>query len=144
MGIATGFLIHTHPSQQTHPAVAFGSGGQFLVVWEDDRSGHSDIWGARATPPTVHDLAGIQVSNAPNAQTLPAVATIGSTYFVVWSDLRNLIDKDVRGARVDSAGAVLDPVGTGLHVAVRPKDQADPAATSGGGLFFVPYTEEAP
>ena len=64
------FLIDTStlvpaPDYQENPAVAF-DGANFLVVWQDYRSGgDSDIYGARVTPEgTVLDPAGFVISRA--------------------------------------------------------------------------------
>jgi hypothetical protein len=45
------------------------------VVWQDQRSGSDDIYGARVTPAgAVLDTAGIAISAAADSQSTPALA----------------------------------------------------------------------
>ncbi|MEO0136937.1 MAG: FlgD immunoglobulin-like domain containing protein [candidate division WOR-3 bacterium] len=115
-----GIPISTAPDDQYYSAVAF-DGTNYLVVWEDCRSGsdYSDIYGARVAPDgTVLDPAGIPISTAANLQYYPAVAFDGTNYLVVWADRRNIIYSDIYGTRVASDGAILDPQGIAISTAV--------------------------
>ncbi len=131
--IATG---QGNPQQQ--PAVA-SQGGQWLVAWQDDRSGESsvdDIYAARvAASGTVLDPDGIAISAAPYSQWSPAAAFDGMNYLVAWRDARGENQRfDLYGGRVNSTGSVLDPdglvfsaIGThegGVAVARGPSDSA--------------------
>jgi hypothetical protein len=83
----------------------------------------------------VLDPAGIPVSTAADTQTKPAVAWNGTNFMVVWEDLRSGSGSDIYGARVSSAGSVLDPAGIPISTAANP--QGEPAVTWGLTSFLV-------
>ncbi|HSK00548.1 MAG TPA: hypothetical protein VK932_04880 [Kofleriaceae bacterium] len=66
-----GLSIAVHPgTQQAEPAVAFGSGGSFAVVWTDDRNAattSTDILGAQVSPTGIVSVA-FPVANAPESE----------------------------------------------------------------------------
>jgi hypothetical protein len=109
ISIATG--------EQSTPAVAFDS-TNYLVVWEDRRTGYSDIYGARVTPTGfVLDPEGIGVSTAEGGQGSPSIAFDGTNYMVVQEDGRNGYS-DIYSARVNQEGIVLDPNGIAISLSV--------------------------
>ncbi|MEO0231243.1 MAG: hypothetical protein ABIM29_01745, partial [candidate division WOR-3 bacterium] len=84
-----GIPISTAAYAQLFPSVAF-DGINYLVVWEDYRSGSSDIYGARvSTSGVVLDPDGIPISTAAYWQYSPSVAFDGTNYLVVWEDHRS-------------------------------------------------------
>ena len=137
----TGIPISSGAGERSAPAVAF-DGKQFLVVWQDRRNSGTqyDIYGARVdSAGKVLDPAGIAVSKAAAYQRFPAVAHDGTRFLVVWQD-RGLGNYDIRGARVDGTGKVLDP--TGVVLSSAPKHQEYPAVTRGGaGNFMVVWQD---
>jgi len=136
----SGIAVSTAADDQLYPTVAF-DGANFLVVWEDDRTGYSDVYAARVTPDgAVLDPTGIPVSTAGNDQTFPAVAFDGTSYFVAWQDDRAGDYYDIYGARVTPAGAVLDPSGIAISKVVY--DQMFPAVTSQGAGFLVVWEDD--
>jgi len=105
---AGGIPIATGPGSEDGPAVAFG-GTNYLVAWGDFGSGN--LYGARVNPAgAVLDPAGIPISAAANLQLSPALVFDGANYLVAWADFRTRCC-DVYGARVSTAGSVLDPGG---------------------------------
>jgi hypothetical protein len=125
----TGIVISTEASfQDFPPAVAF-DGGNFLVAWQDPRSGSSyDIYGARVTPAGgVLDSAGFAVSTAVGTQWCPALAFDGTNFLVVWTDGRSAWSYDIYGARVTPAGTVLDSKGIAISTAAYGQDEPDVA-----------------
>jgi hypothetical protein len=132
------------PYSQREPAVA-SDGTNYLVVWEDNRNGHS-IYGARVSPSGVRlDVNGIPISPG-TASSLhprhPGVASDGTNYLVVWeqADSLSLTTSDIYGARVDTAGNVLDPEGIAISRAVH-IDQNEPAVAFGGSSYLVVWED---
>lgn len=111
----SGIPIARVPWDQRLPSVAFGD-SNYLVVWDDARSGTFDIYGARVSPSgSILDPSGIPICSWNGRQEYPSVAFDGTDYFVTWSDLRNdpgnRSNADLYGSRVSSSGIVLDPTG---------------------------------
>ncbi|MCX6841757.1 MAG: hypothetical protein NTX53_05700 [candidate division WOR-3 bacterium] len=138
----SGIAISAAMNVQQCPAVAF-DGTNYLVVWQDNRSGssYSDIYGARVSQSgSVLDPAGILISsNTPtSSQESPAVAFDGTNYLVVWHDNRNG-NNDIYGARVSTAGVVQDP--SGIAISTATSDQQYPAVAFGGGYYLVVWQD---
>ena len=116
---ASGIAISTAAYYQGYPAIA-SDGTNYLVVWQDYRSGSSyDIYGARVSEGgSVLDLGGIAISSAANTQEMPAIGFDGTNYLVVWEDNRSgNYYYDIYGARVSVGGSVLDPTGMAISTA---------------------------
>ncbi|KPJ58903.1 MAG: hypothetical protein AMJ46_13320 [Latescibacteria bacterium DG_63] len=112
-----GIPICTSEMTQMNPAAAFDGTG-FLVVWEDMRVGHRDIYGARVSVQgVVEDTAGIPITAQPYNEAGPAVASDGTDYFVVWQDGRSGA-WDIYGKRVASDGSVIDTSGVAISTEV--------------------------
>ncbi|MFY0575125.1 hypothetical protein ACN28S_12805 [Cystobacter fuscus] len=134
----SGIPISTAINDQFAPSVA-NNGTNFLVVWQDTRSGtgSSDIYGARVSGTgTVLNTNGILISTAVNAQENPAVAYNGADFLVVWQDYRSGTNYDIYGARVSGTGVVRNP--SGLPISTATSDQKYPAlAREGSNLLVV-------
>jgi hypothetical protein len=141
---ANGIPISTASSDQLAPAAA-GSGGAYLVVWQDGRnlaSSGADIYGSRVSRAgAVLDAGGIPICTANAAQYSAAVAFNGTHFLVVWSDERNLgvTGVDIYGTRVGTAGAVLDS--PNLPISQAPGDAVSPAVASASGDFLVVWED---
>jgi hypothetical protein len=87
----SGFAICTNVAIQTNPAVA-ANASCALVVWTDCRlsAAYPDIFGGRvAADGTVLDTNGLPICTVgASSQYLPAVATNGTNFLVVWADTR--------------------------------------------------------
>ncbi len=119
----SGIPLSTAVNDQTSPSVAY-NGTNFLVVWQDARSGVSDIYGTRVNSAgTVLNANGILISVAVGAQERPSVAYNGSDFVVVWEDSRNG-NADIYGARVSATGVVRNP--SGIPISVNSHDQRRP------------------
>ncbi len=108
-------------------------GSNYLFVWEDNRSGENDIWGAiinRASGALL-DPAGFRICTAPGDQTAPKVITAGSSFLVVWEDRRNG-NADIYAARLSSTGTLLDgpPESGGIPISTGTGDQVHPEVAS--------------
>ncbi len=112
--------LSTATPAQRHPRVAW-AGDTALVVWSAWNGVNWDIDGARfdrSGRPL--DATPIVISAAKDNQTEPAVASNGTSFFVVWTDDRNDFTghtRDIFGTAVTNAGEVKAP--EGLTVATR-------------------------
>jgi hypothetical protein len=76
--------VSTSANNQTAPDVVF-DGTDYFVVWQDNRSGSADIYGARVAPGgTLRDGAGILIAGGIEGQVTPAVVFDGTNVAVVW------------------------------------------------------------
>lgn len=138
-----GIAICTEVEWQTCPDVSYGL-GKYLVVWNDKRAedGCAQIYGARVdTSGIMRDPSGIGISTLSEVEhDCPTVAFCGQNFLVVWGDYRNVSDADVYGARVDTAGTVLDPVG--IAICTEAGNQSAPAVASSGSNWLVAWLDE--
>jgi hypothetical protein len=135
------FLIDTSAVHADEiPAVAF-DGVNFLVVWQDYRSGNQcDIYGARVTPQgTVLDPSGFVITQAAGRQFFPALGFDGANFLVVWEDDRGGYADDIYGARVTPQGTVLDP--SGFVITPAADYQRWPALGFDGSNFLVVWSD---
>ncbi len=90
----------TGKADQGYPLVAIESSGNFVITWEDFRSGNSDIYAQRYN--SVGNCIGKNyLVNDPLfssfIQRFPAVATAGQQIYYAWQDNRNNRGKDIYG-----------------------------------------------
>ena len=132
-------LVSITANNQRTPALAWNPEGRyFLVVWRDDRGSSADIYGTRVTGTgTILDGTGFPISTAPGDQTNPSVVWSGTHFLVAWDDPRSGVedDFDVYGARVDAAGAVLEP--GGIPISARSVSSQDHNAVAWDGTNFL-------
>jgi len=134
-----GIVISTAANRQSNPVVAF-DGTNYLVVWEDQRAGFLDLYGARMTPSgTVLDGSGFAITTASGDQELPSVAFDGSSYLVVWEDQR-ATGFDVYGVRVSTAGAV---IGGEIAIATGDEFDRDPVVAFDGANHVVAWNRSS-
>jgi hypothetical protein len=116
--VLDGRGIELAPSEagvQENPRVAF-SGGVFLVVWQDLRSGRdADVLAARVSPEgKLLDAGPIALAAGPANEALPDVAGDGRDFLVVWQSFDpRTAAYEGRGARVSVEGVPGEPVVTG-------------------------------
>jgi hypothetical protein len=135
-----GIAIDTTTSYKVYPSVAF-DGTNYLVSWQDDRNGTADIYGTRVTQDgVVLDSSGIAISTAEYEQGSPAITWDGTNFLVSWTDMRNGLDCDIYGARVNQDGVVLDP--SGIAFSTASNHQYDPSVAFDGTDYFVFWTDE--
>ena len=133
-----GIPVATGASAQQLPDAAW-DGESLAVVWQDDRNGWFDVYGARVSPDgAVLDPAGVALCTAPGHQAAPRLASSGATRLVVWADPRNGT-YDVYGARWSPAGAVLDPEGFPISQAAA--EQTSPDVAWDGQSFTVLWSD---
>lgn len=135
---AAGIPLVRGNNRETAPAMG-RSGNTFGVFWTDSRSFGSDIELVRFAGGTKLDTTARAVSNATFAQSNPAATMSAGNFFVVWQDSRGGLDRDIFGARVSAAGAVLDPAGTAIAVATG--DQLVPEIATNGTVSLVVWQD---
>ncbi|NOR16551.1 T9SS type A sorting domain-containing protein [candidate division WOR-3 bacterium] len=134
----TGIAISVVVYWQSYPSIAFDN-TNYLIVWEDWRSGSYDIYGARVNQfGNVLDPAGIAISSAANSQLRPSITFDNTNYLIVWQDERNG-SWDIYGARVDQSGNVLDPAGIAISTAAG--DQYAPSVAFDNTNYLVVWTD---
>jgi len=121
----TGIVISKTTGAKEAPDVV-GDGTNFLVVWKDDGSGNGDIYGARvASTGSLMDTKAILITSHSGVDDLPRVAFDGTNYFVVWAAMATVNQWDIRGARLSTAGTVLDAAD--IVIAASAKVEISPA-----------------
>lgn len=151
-----GVRISAGAGDELAPAVA-ANGTGYLVVWEDTRgpasSGH-DIYGALVDPTGAVSpeqvLSTEIVLNlrdprpAVQDQSLPAVASNGTEYFVAWRDARDsrapLVFESIYGTRVGTAGTAIDRGNIRLSSSIF----SDHPAVAANACSYVVLWDEAP
>jgi hypothetical protein len=123
---------------QYRPAVSF-DGTNFLVVWDDWRSG-GDVCGVRVSQAgVVLDSVVIPISTAEGWQYSATTCFDGTSYLVVWMDYRGSQSSNIFGARVTQAGEVLEP--EGILISAAANHQIDPAVCFDGTDFLAVWTD---
>jgi hypothetical protein len=133
-----GIAISTAAEDQFFPSVSF-DGTNYLVVWQDDRSGLAfDIFGARVQQSgVVLDAAGIAIDTSADDQSNPQISFDGTNYLVVWHDRRSGSTNDIYGTRIDKTGTVINPAGIAITTA--PNEQYYPSSSFDGTNYLVTW-----
>lgn len=104
------------------PDVAF-AGGKYLFVWRNNSLANANnyIAGRIMNADGTFATGNFTIAEAPGRQLRPVVGWDGTNFVVAWDDQRHqgsFFDArtDVYGARVTTAGALLDPAGFPIHV----------------------------
>lgn len=148
---ANGFGVCAQSQLQRFSRVVAG-GGQFFLVWEDERLGPPmNIRGTRVTSAgAVPDTVGTQIATAANRQTSAALAhggaTSGQNYLLVYNDTRlnGAANYDLVAMRINRLGANLDPSGRLLTAgtgAGTPGNQIGPEISFNGTSFLVVWQD---
>lgn len=135
---SAGIAIVKGHNQESAPAISRAATSWFLA-WADSRNPSLDIIGGRVDNSGNATGNVVTITNFPNAQITPAIATSGSQHLVTWSDQRGA-DPDIYAARVSDAGVVQDL--SGLQLTSGNRDQLRPAvAASGLGEYLVVWQD---
>jgi hypothetical protein len=136
-----GIAVSTAPGYQRYPSVS-SNGSDYLIVWEDSRSGTPNIFGARVTQAgLVLDTEGVEICSAAHTQTFPCVAFDGTNYFTVWQDARDTTNNqyDIYGARVNMNGILLDT--NSIAIFVNTAEQIEPSVDFDGTNYLVVWED---
>lgn len=108
--IGTNFLVNDNNSNnQTNPKVAVAGDGSFVIIWADERSGNSDIYGQRFDNFGNRIDSNFRVNDDANyaSQTSPNVTIHPSGNFLVaWTDSRQN-NPDIFAQFYNQSGAAL-------------------------------------
>jgi len=125
-------VISKATAEQRQPAAA-SNGKETFLAWMDAQSSGKEINSATvSTTGTVSKPAWVSVNNY--LKTMPAVATDGTHYLVVYQEKSWL-----RAVRLDSSGTQLEPPFQLTSSAGA--QEIDPAVAYGGGQFLVVWTD---
>lgn len=101
----TNIPISTYSRDEYNPSIVF-DGTHYLIAWSECDSG---IYCSRMdTSGTLLDTLSVNISTPVCPQWFPS-CTFGRNFLVVWQDIRNGVDYNIYGARVDTMGTILDP-----------------------------------
>lgn len=132
-----GIAISTAANYQYFPDVSF-DGNNYMVVWQDQRSGTYDIYGSRvAQNGNVLDPTGIQISGATDEQSRPSIDFDGTNYLIVWDDQRSGSGYDIYGTLLDTMENVLNP--SGIPISTAADDQYMPSVSFDGTNYLVTW-----
>lgn len=132
----TGFAVSTGVGHRYYARAAAG-GGQYLVVWQDERNGSTnpDIVGTRITSAgSVLDASGVPIATAAGPQINPSVSWVSQAFVVNWTDDTNSPNSDVHAARVAPAGTLLDGVSFTLTTGPAAEDAATIISSANGAI----------
>jgi len=96
--------------KQEYPSIGLDSTGNFVVVWQDNRSGNYDIYGQRYNSNGISQSSNFKIkeNGGSNAQYCPdIVVNSDGSFVVVWQDSRNG-NYDIYGQRYDNKGTPID------------------------------------
>jgi hypothetical protein len=132
MVLDTILTINNLPLAYVSPAVSF-NGRHFLVAWAIG----TFLYGARIdTSCGLIDTTNIQIATNPGYKGNPSVSFDGTNYLAVWQDNRNG-SADIYGARIDTAGNVLDP--SALPIVTRSDNLENPSLTFTQDTYFLAW-----
>ena len=134
----SGIPICTAPGDQRSPAVAF-DGANFIVAWQDERSGNADIYAARVNRSgIVIDTTAISIAATSFIEGEPAVAASPTNALVAWHRGHSH-DFDIYATRIDQSGRILDP--GGIPISTAQSEQLNPRVTYGLGNYLVAWQD---
>lgn len=133
-----GIVVCRATDVQQRPVVAWG-GGQWLVVWQDLRSGNDfDIYGTRiALDGQVLDPDGVLLYGGANNQVQPALASDGNAFCLAWSGFSS--NYHIYLGRVSAAGQPLDGVSGIVADRNNPHSSSGPRVVWAGTHWFATW-----
>ena len=137
-----GNALCARPGAQIAPAMAPGNINEALVVWEDQRSGQSDIYAQKLLAESSDSLRsawfpldGVPLCNVTGSQRVPVVVSDGTGGAIaVWEDERVTGEINLYAQRVDAYGILRwgSPPLSGKPVETATCEQLDPAVVTDG------------
>jgi hypothetical protein len=139
--VENGVPVCTDTLSQLIPDVVPDDSGGAVIVWEDSRTGDSDIYAQRlnSSGVPVWKLNGEVVCDAVDSQLEPLLVSDGASgAIVVWSDYRDFTHSpDVYAQRINHGGVTLWATdGEAVCTAIDAQYLADVKADGVGGAYF--------
>ncbi len=106
---SNGLAICDTLDKQEHPQIVSDGSGGAVIVWDDLRSGESDIYAQRvdANGDALWSANGVAISRAASYQNAPQIIPDGAGGAIIaWEDTRDF-NRDVYAQRVDANGDTL-------------------------------------
>ena len=137
-------LFDSHAYDTQLDAAVAWNGAAYLVVWEDHRDSPDgdtcEVHGVLVSPDGSLPLPqGITFSTNEGQDVAPAVGASGETFLVAWGSTDAAGARDLQGARVSGAGALLDAMP--LEISSAPADQRRPDVSGSSDGFFVAWED---
>ena len=137
--------IAVETGEQNLPRIAGTSDGNYIMVWDDKRSGNKDIYAQKLDKAgyILWVANGIPVCTAANDQRKPELtADDQGGVFIVWEDFRNGAE-DIYAQRLDTDGNLLWVAG-GIPLSTAAHSQNDPQIVpdASGGSYIVWASKE--
>lgn len=124
-----GVALSNSTVNSTFPKIESDGEGGAIIIWEDKRSGNSDIYAQYLDQDGVSQWTayGIAVCNAPGEQVSPDIVSDGmGGAIIVWQDSRNG-NADIYAQRIDPSGQALWST-NGVAVSTVTNNQIQPVA----------------
>ncbi len=138
-----GVVLCAAAGDQTNPLLASDGAGGAIVVWEDARSGTTDIYARRINAAGVPQWTadGVALCAAANGQYYPEIVPDGSGGAVAaWIDLRAGAGFDIYARRVNSAGTS-QWTANGVAVCTATGGQTSAKLIPDGGGAIITWTD---
>ena len=126
--------VNTETGDQTYPRIISDMNGGTIIVWEDERTGTSDVYAQRLNEHGIKQWTstGVPICTAQGSQIEPEIISDNAGgAIIVWADARSLSRYDVYAQRIDGNGNVLWNT-DGNAVATGDSTQWEPAITTDG------------
>jgi hypothetical protein len=134
--IGSNFIICDNSADQSLPEVIWLD-SLYLVFWQDERNGPSDIYGQMISPDGILIGSNFPVCTAAYNQIFPSASKGYSGYFVVWSDYRNGTDYNIWGD-IEATG-----ISEGKSSAVTPPTTLNTFPNPFKNRLIIQYSQEA-
>lgn len=140
---ANGIALCTAAGNQANPRIIQAAANSMIVLWEDSRSGSSDVYAQRISGPGTIQWAadGLGICIEPNGQTgISAIADGSGGALLTWNDARSG-NFDIYCQRINNSGTPLWTF-TGSAVCTAANTQAQSAvASDGSGGIMVAWAD---
>ncbi|MBS2021885.1 MAG: hypothetical protein JST92_05705 [Deltaproteobacteria bacterium] len=135
-----GINLSGTSANQLEPAIAF-DGANYLVVWNDDRSGSHNIYGAQVSRAgAVLQPGGVPINTNYNGSARPAIAFDGTNFMVTWQQVSTDGSSSIIWARVTRSMAILDPQGVNWFF-YGTTNVSEPAIAFDGNQYLIVYSQ---